>query len=65
MNNRKKPYKKSGQNVKEFEYDKRKLQFFIEIFDNILSSVRESLMVLDSDLQVIKANHSFYKSPSL
>jgi two-component system CheB/CheR fusion protein len=30
--------------------------------DNILETVRESLLVLDSDLRVISANESFYKS---
>jgi PAS domain S-box-containing protein len=48
--------------VKASGYDKRKVQAFIEIFDNILSSVREPLVVLDSDLKVIKANHSFYRT---
>jgi sensor histidine kinase regulating citrate/malate metabolism len=39
-----------------------KLQAFIEIFDNIFGSVREPLVVLDSDLKVVKANHSFYRT---
>ncbi len=43
-------------------YDKQKLQTFIELFDNILSSVREPLLVLDSDLKVVKANPSFYRT---
>jgi formate hydrogenlyase transcriptional activator len=38
------------------------LQAFMEIFDNILSSVREPLVVLDSDLKVVKANLSFYQT---
>jgi chemotaxis protein methyltransferase CheR len=57
------------QSLKEFEqtvtavgYDKRKLQAFLEIFDNILGSFREPLVVLDSDLKVVKANHSFYRT---
>ena len=32
----------------------------MEIFNNILDSVREPLMVLDSDLKVVKANPYFY-----
>ena len=32
----------------------------IDIFNNILGSVREPLMVLDSDLKIVTANHSFY-----
>ena len=33
---------------------------FLEIFDRILGSIREPLVVLDPDLKVIKANPSFY-----
>ena len=33
---------------------------FLDIFTNILNSVREPLVVLDSDLKVVKANQSFY-----
>lgn len=33
---------------------------FLDIFTNIFDSVREPLVVLDSDLKVVKANHSFY-----
>ncbi len=32
----------------EYKYDKQKIQFFIEIFDNILCSIREPLVVFDS-----------------
>jgi chemotaxis protein methyltransferase CheR len=62
MNSKKKPFEKSGQKVKASEYDKKKQQVFIEIFDNILGSVRGPLVVLDSDLKVVKANHSFYRT---
>lgn len=34
----------------------------MEIFDSIRGSIREPLMVLDSDLKVVKANHSFYRT---
>jgi len=50
------------QTVNALEYDKRKSQAFIEIFDDILGSVRGPLVVLDSDLKVVKANHSFYRT---
>ncbi len=33
---------------------------FLEIFDDILGSVREPLLVLDFDFKVIKANQAFY-----
>jgi chemotaxis protein methyltransferase CheR len=32
-----------------------------EVFDNILSAIREPLLVLDFDLKVVKANCSFYR----
>jgi formate hydrogenlyase transcriptional activator len=54
--------KEFEQTVKTLGYDKQKLQAFIDIFDNILGSVREPLVVLDSDLRVVKANHSFYRT---
>ncbi len=34
----------------------------MEIFNNILGSIREPLVVLDADLKVVKANHSFYQT---
>jgi transcriptional regulator with GAF, ATPase, and Fis domain len=33
---------------------------FLKLFDSILDSIREPMVVLDSDLIVVKANHSFY-----
>jgi chemotaxis protein methyltransferase CheR len=38
------------------------LQIVSEHFNNILGSIREPLMVLDPDLNVVKANPSFYRS---
>jgi len=35
---------------------------FLNIFENILGSVREPLLVLDPDLKVVKANDSFYRT---
>ncbi len=35
---------------------------FLNIFDNILSSIREPLIVLDSALKVVTANRSFYRT---
>ena len=54
--------RKKEQTDKAPGYDKRKLQAFIEIFDNVLGSVRGPLVVLDADLKVVKANHSFYQT---
>ena len=50
----------------ESSYKKKTLQspeqqYFVEIFDNIFSSIREPLLVLDPDLKVLIANHSFYR----
>ena len=42
--------------------DKRKLETSVEVFDNLLGSIREPLLVLDSDLRVVTANHSFYRT---
>ncbi len=60
--NSKQPSGKMEQKFKKFEDDEGKLQTFIEVFDNILGSIREPLVVLDSDLKVVKANHSFYQT---
>jgi PAS domain-containing protein len=59
----KKPsFKELEETVKVLGNDKEKLQTFIEIFDNILGSVREPLVVLDANLRVVKANQSFYRT---
>lgn len=34
---------------------------FLDIFNSILNSIRELLMVLDSNFKVVAANPSFYK----
>ncbi|MDY7038992.1 MAG: PAS domain-containing protein, partial [Thermodesulfobacteriota bacterium] len=50
------------QKSKKSGYDKRRLQTFIEVFDNILGSIREPFVVLGADLKVVKANNSFYQT---
>jgi chemotaxis protein methyltransferase CheR len=40
-------------------------QNFMKIFSHILGSIREPLVVLDSDLKVVKANPSFYETFSV
>jgi hypothetical protein len=42
------------QKFKQAGYDKQRLQTAIEVFDNFLGSIREPLLVLDSDLKVVK-----------
>jgi len=43
-------------------HEEQNVQPFIEIFDSILGSVREPVLVLNSDLKVVKANDSFYRT---
>ncbi|MGA8178737.1 MAG: sigma 54-interacting transcriptional regulator, partial [Desulfobacterales bacterium] len=50
------------QKLKKSGYDKQRLQASIEVFDNFLDSIREPLVVLDSNLKVVKANDSFYRT---
>ena len=40
----------------------QKVQTVLKIFDDILDSICEPLLVLDSDLKVVTANRSFYHS---
>jgi len=47
---------------KRMNQDNESNHFFIETFDNILGSVREPLIVLDSEFKVIRANEVFYRT---
>jgi chemotaxis protein methyltransferase CheR len=38
------------------------MQTFIDLFDDFLGSIREPLVVLDSELKVVKANRSFFQT---
>ena len=58
----KRTFKELKQTLGALEFDKWNLKAFLAIFDYVLGSVRESLVVLDSDLKVVKANHSFYRT---
>lgn len=44
------------------EKDSLKIQTFIHVFDNIQGLFREPLVILDSDLKVVKANRSFCRT---
>ena len=44
------------------EKDSRRIQTFIQVFDNIQGLFREPLVILDSDLKVVKANRSFCRT---
>jgi transcriptional regulator with GAF, ATPase, and Fis domain len=54
------PSGKMKQKFKNSETNQLKIKPFVEVFDNIMGSIREPLVVLDSDLKVVKANRSFY-----
>ena len=56
------PSGKMEQKLQKSGYDKQRIQTYIEVFDNILGSIREPLVLLDSDLKVVKANGSFYRT---
>lgn len=58
----KQSFKKYEHTMKALGFDKRKLKAFLEVFDNILGSIREPLVLLDPDFKVVKANHSFYRT---
>lgn len=58
----KRPFKELEQKMKPLGYEKAEFQTFMEIFDVVLGSVREPLVVLDSDLKIVKANQSFYRT---
>ena len=58
----KQTYQNFKQTVAALGYDKGETQAFIKFFGNLSDSVREPLMVLDSNLKVLKANHSFYRT---
>ena len=49
-------------NTKKSAGDVSRVQTCAEVFDNIMGSVREPLVVLDADLKVVKANCSFYQA---
>ena len=48
--------------AKRIEAYKKKGQSLIEVFDDLLESIREPIVVLDSTLRVVKANQSFYRT---
>jgi transcriptional regulator with GAF, ATPase, and Fis domain len=56
------PSGKMKQKFKNSETNQLKIKPFVEVFDNIMGSIREPLVVLDSDLKVVKANGSFYQT---
>ena len=50
------------ENLKLSEMYEPIAQPFLEVFNDILASVREPIIVLDPALKVVKANHSFYQT---
>jgi chemotaxis protein methyltransferase CheR len=56
------PSGKMKPKYKKSKNDKQRLQTYIDVLDNFLDSIREPLVVLDSNLKVVKANRSFYRT---
>jgi transcriptional regulator with GAF, ATPase, and Fis domain len=56
------PSGKMKPKLKKPDNDQRRLQISIEVFDDLLGSIREPLVALDPNLRVVKANHSFYRT---
>jgi chemotaxis protein methyltransferase CheR len=55
----------SGKMTREHKnsgYDEQIIHAAVELFDDILDSIREPVLMLDSDLKVVKANPSFYRT---
>ena len=48
--------------AKNIEQNTSKKQPLVGIFFNVMGSIRQPLIVLDSDLKVLKANYSFYQT---
>jgi chemotaxis protein methyltransferase CheR len=48
--------------AKNIEQNTSKKQRLVGVFFNIMGSIRQPLIVLDSDLKVLKANYSFYQT---
>ena len=47
------------------EVNKRRIQSFFDVFDDILATIREPVVVLDPSLRVVTASHSFYRTFSV
>ena len=47
------------------EGEKRRVQSFFDVFDDILATIREPVVVLDASLKVVKASNSFYQTFSV
>ena len=50
----------SDRKKEQIEHDKHMRKVFLQIFYDIIGSIREPLVVLDADLKVVNANPSFY-----
>lgn len=48
--------------LKKFDSDLKRIKPFVGVFNNLMGAIREPLVVLDSDLKVVKANRSFYQT---
>jgi transcriptional regulator with GAF, ATPase, and Fis domain len=56
------PSENMSKENKNANSNQKLLETFFDVFDNFLGSVREPLMLLDSKLNVVKANQTFYNT---
>ncbi len=53
---------KTKENIKKLGPYIQRVHSYLEVFDDILGSIREPIVVLDSTLKVVKANQAFYRT---
>jgi len=53
------PSEKMEQKIMTSGYDTHRVETSIKDFDNIMGSIHQPIVMLDSDLKVVKANRSF------
>jgi PAS domain S-box-containing protein len=49
-------------NLKRSQSSAQQEESFTQVFDDIIESLREPVVILDSNLKVVKANHSFHQT---
>ncbi len=59
------PPGKSGKKLRKHGTHLNRMQSFFEVFDDILGSIREPIVLLDAALNVVKANDAFYRNFNL
>ncbi len=57
--------KNKGEKLKKIGSHAQRIHSFLEVFDVLLGSVREPIVILDPALKVVKANYSFFRTFNL